>query len=611
MIPPLIFGAVLLPLAPYILLGWRGGVIRPTQGLLRALAAALLLLAMAAGGRKGTLTLSAPSVVLLDDSESMTLPARQKTRKEAAEAWLKENRDAGRVIPFASTLFPTTSADRHKTALARALWLARRLVHNLRQVVIISDGQSTEPIPEELIAAYRRARLPIHVKPLGQAVAYDWELIGGVAPATVRAGDPLQITLFIQTFREGESLEVSVAGKLAERIHAKEAGFRAVTVTTTLTEPGRQTFTARVSGADRREEQGFSVRVLPRKEPFVLVCGRPHPECAALYRHLRRFKDFQVSLWTRSAGDYLPHASRHLSLEEALAGAAIIGLVLPSCQQARQALARADREAPVFLVLGADTLVGCEADFVGRAGLLRLLGRPVRPELAEDLPSTPPIPAGVELGEGFEIALTGESGGAKVALAALRTEGERRLALVTTDQTHQWRMKPPGRRAYDLFWEELIRLLKQKWELVVPPGPWVESLPLPIALAGETKAPTAVEGEIIGPAGNIPFHLAPAEWGYVASVPLSAGDYTVQLREPVARSANTTVLPATDETEPPTVAHERLERLATATGGQVLEGKRPPPPLEAGLISLAHFSTLAALLFLLAAFADWAGKEEA
>lgn len=603
----LIFIVVLFPLAGYLFVAWRGGLLRPAQALLRAFAAALLLLTLTAGGREGRVASPAPSLVLLDDSESMTLPAGEGSRAEEAAAWIEAGR-AGRVIPFGSTLFPQDASDRRQTSVARALWLARRLVHGLRQVVLVSDGQSTEPIPRDLIAAYRRAQVPIHVKGLGRPIPHDWELIGGVAPPTVRAGEPLEITLFVQTFREGESLEVSVAGKLAKRVHVPQAGLRSVTAATIPAEPGRQTFTVRVSGTERHEEQGFSVRVLPRKEPLVLVCGRPHPECAALYRYLRLFRDFQVSLWVEGPKGYLPHASRRLFLAEELTAASLVGLVVPTCRQARQALAAADAQAPVFILLGEASLVGCEAEFIGRSGLLRLLGRPVRPEGS---PSAPPIPAGVELGSGFELPITGDSGGAKVALAALRADGGRRLALVTSDRTHEWRMKPAGRRAYELFWEELVRLLQQKWELVVPPGPWVAHLPLPIILAGSAEGPAPIEGEVTGASGTIPLLLAPAEGGYVASVSLAAGDYTVQVREPIARAARITVLPSVPETKPPTANHERLAQLAAATGGNVLAEAPPKPPVGTSLIWVTHFSTLAALLFLLVALADWAGKEEA
>ncbi len=157
--------------------------------------------------------------VLLDASQSMKLGApesrwqeatallREALQKQDGHADVRVHRFGERLVSVDHAAFregellPPNDADSQLGSAFRQLWgrLGREAP---AAVVVVSDGRVRDADKlEDLIAPWRKARVPVHVVPIGRAAAGgDVALVAAVSPAKARKQAQVTVDVFLRSF---------------------------------------------------------------------------------------------------------------------------------------------------------------------------------------------------------------------------------------------------------------------------------------------------------------------------------------------------------------------------------------------------------------------------
>lgn len=212
------------------------------------------------------------------------------------------------------------------------------------------------------------------------------------------------------------------------------------------------------------------------------------------------------------------------------------------------------------------------------------------------------------------LAVTSGPGGSPRALVAVQRFGEGRAMVFTGEAAWRWRMMlPAGDRSYETFWRQAVRWLAlpapDPLTLSLPPaGMPGESLPIAVTVRDEAFEPQAgaqVVVRVTAPDGRLEELRAVPD-----SSPLSSGAYVARFRpsqtgvhriaaevrgvkeEPATASASFLVGGADPEMTDPRLNLQLLERLAAASGGEVVPAE-DIDRLEERLLERASAATIA------------------
>ncbi len=207
---PQFFWLCLLLPALALLWFWRFGRVRWPALVLRLASVSLLVLALAGPFQATAVPVAGPTVILVDQSDSLTETARAALRAEAAQ--LARAGDAqtqvllfgadlvasaelsGENIPAEPARLPNPSA----TDLGGALRAARGLLPGGGRVLLLSDGIATggDALAEAQLAA--KAGIQIDVLPAGSALLSEVAIVGLNAPRTLRTGEEYPIDIAVR-----------------------------------------------------------------------------------------------------------------------------------------------------------------------------------------------------------------------------------------------------------------------------------------------------------------------------------------------------------------------------------------------------------------------------
>jgi Ca-activated chloride channel family protein len=221
--PQLLWLLLLLP-AIAILWRWRGVRVTAAALLLRLLAVAAVVLALADPLVGAAPAPEGPLVVLADQSDSLTDAGRAALRERAAQ--LASDSDAARVLyvgadvvsgpqsePPADKALPALP-DGSASDLAAGLRAARALLPGGGRVVLLSDGLATDDatLAEARLAA--EAGVTIDVMPVAPVELPEVAVTGVSAPRSLRVGEEFPIEIAVRYTPSPEDPAAVIAGRL-------------------------------------------------------------------------------------------------------------------------------------------------------------------------------------------------------------------------------------------------------------------------------------------------------------------------------------------------------------------------------------------------------------
>jgi Ca-activated chloride channel homolog len=189
---------------------WRYGRVRWPALLLRLAAVSLLVLALAAPFQAAPTEVRGPTVILVDQSDSLTETGKAALRTEAAQLARTAGVDA-QVLLFGADLVASDELARsdvqaeplrlpspNASDLAGALRAARGLLPGGGNVVLLSDGITTsgEALAEAHLAA--DAGIQIDVLPMLPELLPEVAIIALSAPRTLRTGEEYPIDIVVR-----------------------------------------------------------------------------------------------------------------------------------------------------------------------------------------------------------------------------------------------------------------------------------------------------------------------------------------------------------------------------------------------------------------------------
>ena len=252
--PQLLWLLLILP-AVAIIWRWRGVRVAPLAFVLRLLAVAAVILALADPIVGATPAPEGPLVVLADQSDSLTAAGRAALRDRAAQ--LARDSSSARVLYVGANVVsgpqtepPTEDTlpilpDGSASDLAAGLRAARALLPGGGRVVLLSDGLATNDatLAEARLAA--EAGVRIDVVPVAPAALPEVAVTSVSAPRSLRAGEEFPIEIAVRyTPAPGEPGTV-IAGRLRLWEGETLLGEQEIAIT-----PGDESYTFRhVAGA--------------------------------------------------------------------------------------------------------------------------------------------------------------------------------------------------------------------------------------------------------------------------------------------------------------------------------------------------------------------------
>lgn len=495
-----------------------GGSIALTALRLFALALAALLTLPISLTTPHTVTQPARVAVLLDVSQSVDTAAwRRATQTVAALA--QKHGDTVTVWAFGdqlTRLVPSRPPPR-PTAMASRLSVAvRQLVDTARpdQLVIIADGQDTDPLPDAtVIATLQRAGTRVIAVPLPAILPPNLQVSVSPTQLAVFAGEMATVTVTVsgQHLRQPVSVPVSVweGQRLVQRQQMRVASDKIATVSLRLhpTKAGWHRYrveAAPLSGERWRADNAVTVAVwqAPTKLRVLTVAGQPTFE----FKFLRQALAEDTSIeWAALAA--LPDSTRYqqgssnllpVSLER-LAPFHVVITLAPTPADLSAAEAQNLRD---FVQAGGGWLLTLNAAAVA-AQIWRWFF--VMPLQVISLPALAPLQPVADdmLGRTLQALPPADAAWAlqsrTPAQAALKTgnrpvllwwhDGLGKIAVLGVDGTWRWAMdaarkgEPP--KIHRHFWRQLVRFLadplkgaSQRWRLTsdtddhTPPPEW-------------------------------------------------------------------------------------------------------------------------------------------
>ncbi|MBI2619398.1 MAG: hypothetical protein HYW57_04900 [Ignavibacteriales bacterium] len=262
------------------------------------------------------------TLVLIDDSRSMSLSDRQGDRSKQLRSFLgsrpfNQLADIGAVRTFLfaadtralSSFHPdSVTLTGEQTDLAGALRSAKAAASaaNIQTIVLISDGNSTtggSPLLET-----DGLSLPLFTVGFGDSTEQRDVLIRKILTNAV-AYSGSRVPVNVQVMSSGYSgTRVEVVLRQANEVLDKqfvllEEETREYTVTLAFTpeNEGRQQYTVGVSElpdeiTHRNNRSTFSLKVLKNKMRVLLLAGGPNPDVAFVRRHLERDQNIDVRI---------------------------------------------------------------------------------------------------------------------------------------------------------------------------------------------------------------------------------------------------------------------------------------------------------------------------
>jgi Ca-activated chloride channel homolog len=222
--PQLLWLLLLLP-AVAILWRWRGVRVTPTALVLRLLAVAAVVLALADPLVGAAPAPEGPLVVLADQSDSLTAAGQAALRDRAAQL-ASDSGAATRVLyvgadvvsgpqaePPSEETLPTLP-DGSASDLAAGLRAARALLPGGGRVVLLSDGLATDDATLAEVRLAAEAGVTIDVVPVAPVEQPEVALTGVSAPRSLRVGEEFPIEIGVRyTPAPGDQATV-IAGRL-------------------------------------------------------------------------------------------------------------------------------------------------------------------------------------------------------------------------------------------------------------------------------------------------------------------------------------------------------------------------------------------------------------
>ncbi len=589
--------------------------------------------------------------ILVDRSRSMQLPqvAGGPSREAAAAALARtltnELRGGARIEQalVAAALDTGGSADATAIGSALAALAARPESERPDGVVVVSDGAVNAGV--DPLQAARALGVPVHVAPVGDALAPDRAVTEVESSPTARVGEPARVRVRVRSTEEpGTPLEVRVLEEGRERargrtIAAGPGAEATVEVRVTPTRPGLAVWTAQVDGAPgdvapQNDARGVAVQVQPGRLGVLVVSSGLQWDLTFLRRALLADSGLAVSARVRSGGSggwtTLGGGRSAAPSPQDLAGRAVVvldGLAAAEVSPAfDQALARFVRDGGGLLLLGG------EAPGVMRFGTGALAAE-LRVQSASGMGRTAGArlePGGVEVAAWDDDAARGTEAWARVAplsevmpLTALagdrvlasavgggeplifsRRAGRGPVLFVNGAGTWRWSLSgtdPLQSVRGPRLWQRIVRWLSEPVQaepLRVSPERWLtpagESVRLLATLqdaAFQPIAGAAIEADATDGAGR---RLA------VRFVPRAAGSYEAVLPAPSAGRWSVSARASRDGRELGRARSEfavdrwslelaqtqpdraGLEALAAASGGRVLDAGRAGGRLTVG-----------------------------
>lgn len=221
--PQFLWLFLLLP-ALALLWFWRFGRVRWPALVLRLAAVSLLVLALAGPVRASLAPIGGPTVILVDQSDSLTAAGRAALRAEAAQLARTAGADT-RVLLFGADVVVAEAApaaseaeqvrlpNPNATDLAGALRVARGLLPGGGRVLLLSDGIATgdDALAEARLAA--EAGVQIDVLPATPAPLPEVAIAGMSAPRLLRTGEEYPIEIAVR-YRPADRGPERVAARL-------------------------------------------------------------------------------------------------------------------------------------------------------------------------------------------------------------------------------------------------------------------------------------------------------------------------------------------------------------------------------------------------------------
>ncbi|MBI4417185.1 MAG: VWA domain-containing protein [Ignavibacteriales bacterium] len=275
-------------------------------------------------------TLPPTTVILLDNSRSMTISDRTGSRSDQLLSAL-DRADIRQLTEGGDIRFMTIGAkpgildsfhpdslrfDANETNISLALKAAVQMTHsdNITSVVLLSDGNDTGPgsplfDPEVLT-------LPVFAVAIGDTAEQRDVLIRKITTnSVVHAGMRIPVHVQIKSSGSaGEHVKISLkkeSSLLDQKELILDSGTREyqVALAYTPTEAGIQRYSVEVSSVPgeltiRNNRASFSAKVIDRKAGVLIIAGSPSPDLAFVRRILEADSALRVTVQVESRSEF-------------------------------------------------------------------------------------------------------------------------------------------------------------------------------------------------------------------------------------------------------------------------------------------------------------------